>query len=375
MQKNSVAEYAKILLLLAVLYYLLIITQKVSHVPPGLLQTIQLKSEQLSSFWGKPILMRASVLLPKSYRAEKDRYYPVMFHIHGFAGSNEEADERGEIILELMKEKPSTHMIHVFLDASFPRGHNFFVNSENNGPWGDALVKEFIPFLAKQFRITKDYRGRFLTGHSSGGWSALWLQVSYPDQFGGVWATSPDPVDFKHFFGIDITPESQQNFFTASDGQERLVTRGGKQTLRSYITRLEARYHGFSDFAAYERAWSPKDEKGNPLSLFDRQSGELNQAALGAWQKFNIYQLIAKSRDRALVKKLHIFCGVEDTYFLNEPTASFCELLKTIDHTAECELVPARDHSNLYAPYTTFPSGLEARIYQEAEASFAEALH
>ena len=37
---------------------------------------------------------------------------------------------------------------------------------------------------------------RFLTGHSSGGWSSLWLQVDYPEFFGGVWSTAPDSGRF-----------------------------------------------------------------------------------------------------------------------------------------------------------------------------------
>ena len=34
-------------------------------------------------------------------------------------------------------------------------------------------------------------KGRFVTGHSSGGWTSLWLQITYADFFGGCWATAP----------------------------------------------------------------------------------------------------------------------------------------------------------------------------------------
>ena len=36
-----------------------------------------------------------------------------------------------------------------------------------------------IPALEKQFRAVGKPGGRFVTGHSSGGWSSLWLQVTY----------------------------------------------------------------------------------------------------------------------------------------------------------------------------------------------------
>jgi enterochelin esterase-like enzyme len=47
--------------------------------------------------------------------------------------------------------------------------------------------------------------GRLLTGHSSGGWAALWLQVTYPKLFGGAWPTSPDPSDFRDFLASTST--------------------------------------------------------------------------------------------------------------------------------------------------------------------------
>ena len=46
--------------------------------------------------------------------------------------------------------------------------------------------------------------GRFLNGHSSGGWATLQLQTHYPKIFGGTWSTSPDPSDFHDFTGVDL---------------------------------------------------------------------------------------------------------------------------------------------------------------------------
>ena len=96
-------------------------------------------------------------------------------------------------------------MINVYLDGSCPMGHHEFADSANDGPWGQALTKEFIPYLESKFRMDAVPSGRLLTGHSSGGWSTLWLQVNYPEVFGGTWSTSPDPVDFRSFSGADLT--------------------------------------------------------------------------------------------------------------------------------------------------------------------------
>ncbi len=89
-----------------------------------------------------------------------------------------------------MRSNRWPEMIYVYLDATCPQGHHGkFVDSVNNGPWESALVQEFIPYLEQTFRMTGTPATRFLTGHSSGGWSALWLQLTQPEFFGGVWAT------------------------------------------------------------------------------------------------------------------------------------------------------------------------------------------
>ena len=90
------------------------------------------------------------------------------------------------------------------LDPSCPRGHHVFADSANNGPVGKALIRELIPAFYKKFRGIPSPKARFLAGHSSGGWSSLWLQVTYPGQFAGTWSTSPDPVDFRDFQRINL---------------------------------------------------------------------------------------------------------------------------------------------------------------------------
>ena len=70
-------------------------------------------------------------------------------------------------------------------------------------------------------------RGRLLQGHSSGGWAALWLQVNYPDVFGGTWPTAPDPVDFHAFIPVDLTTE--RNIYRKRDGSRRIVMRRSEE--------------------------------------------------------------------------------------------------------------------------------------------------
>ena len=108
--------------------------------------------------------------------------------------------------------------IRVILDPDCGTGHHVFADSATNGPRGKALVEELVPFIERTFPAIADPRARLLNGHSSGGWSSLWLQVTYPDFFGGTWSTSPDPVDFRDFQQINIYAPGE-NMFKDSDGQ------------------------------------------------------------------------------------------------------------------------------------------------------------
>src|SRR4030095_11679806 len=56
-----------------------------------------------------------------------------------------------------------------YYDASYA------VNSANNGPYGDALMTELIPYLEKNFRLRAEPQARVLTGGSTGGWESLAL--------------------------------------------------------------------------------------------------------------------------------------------------------------------------------------------------------
>ena len=45
-----------------------------------------------------------------------------------------------------------------------------------------------------------------------------------------------------------------------------------------------------------------------------------------------------------------------------------CAFFKEKNSDAVCELIPGRDHLNLYQSYPTYPDGLATRIYKEMAA-------
>jgi hypothetical protein len=122
-------------------------------------------SKLLSAFSHKPMTVDGAVILPAVYFSDPGRRFPVVFMIGGYGGDyHHYSKENGDTLPAFKNDTMSC--IKVFLDGNCRLGHSVYANSENTGPWADALVKEFIPLLEKKYRCN----GAFLSkGHSSGG--------------------------------------------------------------------------------------------------------------------------------------------------------------------------------------------------------------
>lgn len=340
------------------------------------IKLVEFESPMLSAFWGRPIVMQAGVVLPPDYARDPSRRYPAAYIVHGFGGNHTTAWRAGPGLVKDMASGRRFPMVHIFLNGSFPTGHHVFADSVNNGPWGKALTEEFIPYLEKRFPLIASPKARFLTGHSSGGWSTLWLEVNYSDVFGGTWSTSPDPVDLHSFTGIDVTPGSTQNAYRSKDGRPLNLVRMNGKDIASFeqfakAERVQGEFGG--QIASFEWVWSPRGIDGRPMKLFDRDTGELDPYIEQAWQKYDIRHIVESNWSTLgpkLLGKLHLVVGSEDTFHLEEALTMFCDFLKTKGREDVCEIVPGRDHMNLYQKYQTYPDGLDIRIDHEMKAAF-----
>jgi enterochelin esterase-like enzyme len=339
----------------------------------------ELESPVLSKFWGRPIKMQAGVVLPPSFSKGSRKTYPAVYHVHGFGGDHTSAWREGARLIKAMADGKQMEMVHVFLNGHCPTGHHEFADSINNGPWGQALTQEFIPHLEKKYRLIPKPYARFLTGHSSGGWSSLWLQVTYPDYFGGTWSTSPDPVDLHSFTGIDVTPSSTDNAYKTAAGKARNLIRMNGREISSIeeFARLEdvlGEYGG--QLASFEWVWSPKGEDGRPMKLFNRETGQVDPAVQRAWQKYDIRLILDQNWARLgprLKGKINVICGTDDTFHLEEAVKLLCDFFKQKGSDAVCEMVPGRDHMNLYQAGQAYPDGLGERIQKEMAHKFTAA--
>jgi S-formylglutathione hydrolase FrmB len=327
----------------------------------------RIQSQRLTDFWGRPTFVEAGVVLPVD--RDPDTKTPVCYSIHGFGGSHREAWYFGAPLRDRMREANYPPMIYVYLNAQFPLGHHEFADSANNGPWGAALTEEFIPALEEKFAAAAVPTGRFLTGHSSGGWSSLWLQVTYPKFFGGTWSTAPDSVDFRDFTGIDIY--TYANAYTDPQGQPiQLMRRRDRwvMTIKQYVDQEVSRGKTGGQFASFDAAFSPRGEDGNPMPLFDRQTGAIDPEVAKAWEKYDIRLVLKRNWSQLapdLQGKLHIYVGTLDTYRLEGATRLLKAELETLGSDAEVLLVEGRNHGSLGQPHPEYwPKGMITHIHQ-----------
>jgi len=338
-------------------------------------KAVEFESRALTAFWGRPIIMRAGVVLPAGHTKDSPPL-PAVYHVHGFGGNYKEAFTKGESLAASIDSGEKLKAVHIFLDGNCPGGHHVFADSVNNGPWGKALTTELIPYLEQRFRLAPIPAGRFLTGHSSGGWSTLWLQVRYPDFFGGAWPTSPDSMDFRSFTGIDVTPESTQNAFLTKDGKPlNLVHFNGKDAMSmaefSLLETVTGEIGG--QLASFEWVFSPRGPDGRPLPLFNRATGALAPDVRQYWQRYEIARILRENWPALgpkLQGKIRLVIGAEDNFHLNEASSLFCGWLAEKGREDACEIIPERDHFNLHRPYKTYPKGLNQRIDDEMRAQW-----
>lgn len=332
------------------------------------LRIVTFTSDRLSGFWGRPIEMKAAAFVPPRCMGAQGRC-AVLYHLPGYGGSLANAWSTVREFARLSSRVPRLAMAHVFIDPSFNGGYSYFTDSQNNGPWDSALTREFIPHIEQLLDAGGSPGSRFLVGHSSGGWTVMWLQVSNPDFFGAVWAIAPDPLDFRHFYNVDVTPGSMDNFYTKPDGGPRYLKRDHSVTMRRLMQHIDDDPMQGGIISSYEFAWSPRGSDGLPLRFFDRGDGTLDEPTLDAWQAFDVHAVLSEGgttmRD-ALDGKIHVYCGTQDDFFYNQPTRAMCRFFRENHYRAVCRLVPGRTHASVLSPSSLYPRGLRHLVLGEA---------
>ena len=310
---------------------------------------VSISSQLLGRFFKREVLLQAAVTLPAGYDDHPEQRYPVIYEVTGFSGSYWDA---------LRQKSPptaatgETDFIRVLLDAQCEWGHHVYADSATNGPRGLALVEELIPEIDRRFRTVAKPAGRFVAGHSSGGWSSLWLQISHPDFFGGVWSSSPDPVDFRDFQQVDLYAQPPLSLYFNDEGKPRPIARKGGIPVLFFPSfgKMDDALGRGGQLRSFEAVFSPLGPDGLPRKLWDRTTGRIDPQVARTWEKYDIRLQLErnwKTLEPQLRGKLHITVGSLDTFYLDGAVLRLADSLKRLGSDAEITIVPGADHGTI----------------------------
>ena len=313
---------------------------------------VKIQSKLLSKFWGRPIYLGAVVLLPMGYDSHPDTYYPVIyqqghFSLHppfGFSTAEEPASGYWKKIMRSYNLETGYQFYKAWNSDNFPRmiavtfqhptpyfDDSYAVNSANDGPYGDAIMTELIPYIETHFRIIRKPYARVLTGGSTGGWESLALQVFHPKFFGGTWTLYPDPIDFRHYQLVNIYSDANAFFMPGhrwlpaarpfereTDGQVTVDEQQDSQLEEVLGT------HGRSgqQLDAWNAVYGSVGANGYPEPLWNKSTGKIDHS-VADYMRDHGYDLTYYLRQNwpkigpSLVGKIHIYVGDMDSYYLN----------------------------------------------------------
>ncbi|MDB6111930.1 MAG: esterase, partial [Pedosphaera sp.] len=264
-----------------------------------LVKFVKIQSRLLSEFHGRPIFLRAGIILPKNFQNEPTRKYPLWVRIGGF-------DTRYSRVAGMMAEgadfrktwlaDETPRMILLHLDGAGPNGDAYQVNSANNGPYGDAITQELIPYVEEKFRAVGQPKARVLSGVSTGGWVSFAFQVFYPDFFNGTWSSCPDGVDFRAFELVNIYDDENAyvNRYGFERPSERTLAGDVRLTMRREVQIENVLGHGNSwttsggQWGAWNATYGPRGADGLPVPLWDPQTGKIDHQVAAQWKKYDL---------------------------------------------------------------------------------------
>ena len=306
---------------------------------------IKVRSDILSKWWGAPMYLGATVLLPKDYDKHPDVKYPVNYSQGHFSTRPPGGFGGGREFDKLWLADDMPRFLYVTFQHPSPYyDDSYAVNSENNGPYGDAILQELIAAVETKFRVIHEPWARTLSGGSTGGWEALALQIFHPDFFGGTWASCPDSVDFRYHQIVNIY--SDANAYFVDKGWTR-VERPNTRTPDGNISSMMKDENWFElvegdksrsggQWDIWEATYGPVGSDGYPKRIWDKRTGDIDKTVAAYWRdRYDLRAVLEKNWPTIgpkLQGKIHIYVGDDDSFYLDDAVElmeKFLESTKT----------------------------------------------
>jgi hypothetical protein len=329
----------------------------------------RIQSERLTKFWGRPMFLGAHVLVPEGFDAHPNARYPLVINhghfpqtIDGFRETPPDPNVKCEYsdrfhldCYNRIQEEAAYQLYKDWTSKDFPRvlvveiqhanpfyDDSYAVNSENLGPYGDAIVHELIPYLEKKYRGLGTGWSRFMYGGSTGGWEAMAAQVFYPDAFNGAYVACPDPIDFRAYTVVDLYSDTNAYF---AEGPFARVPRPGMRNYLGQVSitleamnRLElvlgTKTRSGQQWDIWEAVYSPVGADGYPKPIWDKRTGVIDRGVADYWREhYDLSYILRRDWEKGLGAKLagkiNIYVGDMDNYYLNNAVYLVEDFLKT----------------------------------------------
>ena len=303
-------------------------------------ERFRFESPTLTAFWGRPIYLGATVLLPRDYHDETIEY-PVLYRQGHFSLAE---PLRGQVREEWVEDDFPRMLVVTFQHPTPYFDDSYAVNSANVGPYGDAILQELIPEIERRYRIIKQPWARLLDGGSTGGWESLALQIYHPDFFGGTWSYCPDPVTFTNVEGVNVYED--ENAFYKNRGWFNVPTintrevNGDVRLTSAQRNRFElvsgTRGRSGQQLDIWAAVYGPVGEDGFFAPLYDKRSGVIHPEVVEYWREN--YDLLHYMKTNwswlgpKLVGKVRIYTGDMDNFYLNNAVLEMEAWMKTTEN-------------------------------------------
>ena len=329
-------------------------------VPPDtpMVKRIKMQSQVLTKWWGQPIFLGATILLPKDYDKHPDVRYPVNYiqghfslRAPGGFGAGALRQAQGGVspsnagdFDKLWLADGTPRFIYVTLQHPSPYyDDSYGVNSENNGPYGEAIMQELLPAIETQFRVLRQPWARMLSGGSTGGWIALAHQVFYPNFYGGAFASCPDAVDFSYHQIVNVYKDANAYFLEHDwmkvDRPTRRQPDGNVVSMMKDENRYELvvgdKSRSGGQWDIWEATYSPVGKDGYPMRIWDKQTGAIDRSVAEKWKKYDLLEVLKTSWATLgpnVAHKLNAYTGDMDSYYLNNALENLHAFLQKADN-------------------------------------------
>ena len=324
------------------------------------------KSMLLSDFYGREVKHGACVIVPDDYDPNREEPYPVMYWIGGYG-----SDHYGGRYMKMMftGSDYDDQICRVVLNAQAYTGHHTFTDSANNGPRMTALMQEWIPYLEETYNLGGSADMRTVAGHSSGGWTATWLQLKNPEFFGGSWALAPDSMDFHFFQTVDLYEENANMYFNSDGNEHPMARRGSTPVLftKNFVAMDDVLKDG-GQISSFEAVFSQKSADGRPAEMFNRETGVVNPEVIEHWKQYDIRKYLEDNWDTLspkLAGKINIVAGGLDTFYLELSVNALQDFFESKNFDVMVRVLEGADHGRVF----------NVQVIREMDESIAKRLN